>query len=206
MSDEAGFTLIEALVALTLGMSVAAIVLSTLHIASNGASRSVSVAAEVEAFGRAGAVLSGDALHGLKLRDAHGEVIFRGRPTVVSFPAASLFAGSSPMLLRYDLRSGVDFTDLVRSEAALLSEGAFGPFGAGQTVWHGAGQWELRYLDDKTTWRRDWSQPGLPRAFGLVSLNASQTVELVGAFPLLIETVCALGPGPQCSLPEEVFP
>ena len=206
MSDEAGFTLIEALVALTLGVSVATIALSTLHIASNGASRSVSVAAEAEAFARAGAVLSEDALHALKLRNARGEVIFRGQPTVVSFPATSLFGGSSPVVLRYDLRSGVDFTDLVRSEAALLSGGAPGQFGASQTVWHGAGQWELRYLDDKTTWRRDWSEPGLPRAFGLVSLNASQALELVGAFPLLIETYCALGPGPQCSLPEEVFP
>ena len=83
MSDEAGFTLIEALVALTLGVSVAAIVLSTLHIASYGATRALSVAAETEAFARAGAILSGDALHGLKLRDAQGEVIFRGPGTTL---------------------------------------------------------------------------------------------------------------------------
>ncbi len=206
MSDEAGFTLIEALVALTLGMSVTGIVLSTLHIASNGATRSVSVAAEAEAFARAGAILSGDALHGLKLLDARGEVIFSGQPTIVSFPTTSLFGGSAPVVLRYELRPGIDFTDLVRSEAALLSGGAAGPFGAGQTIWHGVGKWELRYLDDKTTWGRDWSGSGLPRAFGLVSLNAPQTLKLVVAFPLLIEAHCALGPGPQCSLPEEVFP
>ncbi|MBI1171975.1 hypothetical protein GC209_11275 [bacterium] len=206
MTDEAGFTLIEALVALTLGVSVVAVVLSTLHIASSGAARSVSVAAEAEAFARAGAVLAGDAGHGLKLRNAQGDVIFRGQPTDVSFPATPRLDAAAPVLLRFELRATADGTDLMRLEAPLLAEGSPGPFGAGQVIWHGAGAWELRYLDDKTAWRRDWSGADLPRAFGLVALNAPQTVELVAAFPLLAEPDCALGPGPKCSLPPEVFP
>lgn len=206
LSDEDGFTLIEALIALALGVSVVAVVLSTLHIASNGATRAVAVAAEAEAFARAGSVLAGDAMHALKLRDARGAVIFQGKPLAVSFPATPRFAGTAPLVLRYYLRPAVDGTDLVRSEAVLLAEGSPGPAGAGQTVWHGAGQWEMRYLDDKSNWRRDWSGADLPRAFGLVALNAPLTVELVGAFPALIEPECALGPGPNCSLPAEAFP
>lgn len=205
-SDEAGFTLIEALIALVLGVSVVAVVLSTLRIASNGATRAVSVAAEAEAFATAGAVLTGDVRHGLKLRTAQGEVIFTGQPLAVSFPTTPRFAGGGPLILRYNLRPAADGTDLVRLEAPMLATGAPGPAGVGQTIWHGAGSWELRYLDDKSTWRRDWTGADLPRAFGLAALNAPQTVELVGSFALLIEPDCALGPGPNCSLPAEVFP
>lgn len=206
MSDEDGFTLIEALIALTLGVSVITVVLSTLHIASNGAARAVAVAAEAETFARAGAVLAGDATHALRLRDARGEVIFTGQPLRVSFAATPRFAAATPVVLRYELRPALDGTDLVRAEAALLAEGSPGPFGTGQVIWHGQGPWELRYLDDKTTWRRDWGGKDLPRAFGLVALNAPQAVELAGVLPALIEPDCALGPGPKCSLPAEVFP
>jgi type II secretory pathway component PulJ len=206
MSDEGGFTLIEALVALALGVSVVAVVLSTLRIASNGATRAVAVAAEAETFARAGAVLVGDAMHALKLRNARGTAIFTGQPLQVSFPATPRFVRAVPLIVRYDLRPAVNGTDLVRSEAALLAEGLPGPASPGQTIWHGAGQWELRYLDDKSAWRRDWSLADLPRAFGLVALNAPQTVELVAAFPALVEPECALGPGEACSLPATAFP
>jgi len=206
MSDEEGFTLIEALVALALGVSVVAVVLSTLHIAASGATRAGSIAAEAEGFARAGAVLAADAQHALHLRDAQGNTVFNGQPLSVSFPMVPRFGGAGPRLVRYDLLSLTDGTTLQRSEASLLASGAPGPFGPAQSIWHAAGPWELRYLDDKSVWRRDWSGPGLPRAFGLVSLNAPQTVELVAAIPALIEPECALGPGPDCSLAAGVFP
>ena len=203
-ADEAGFTLIEALVALALGVSVVAVVLSTLHIASNGATRAVSVAAEAEGFARAGAVLAGDARHSLLLRDGRGDVVFHGTPQNVTFPAVARFGGG-PVVLKFDLRPAVASTDLTRSEAVWLAEGP-GPMGLGQNVWHGPGPWEFRYLDDKGAWLREWTAKGLPRAFGLVALTAPQAVELVAAFPDLMEPDCALGPGPYCSLAAGVFP
>jgi type II secretory pathway pseudopilin PulG len=203
-ADEDGFTLIEALVALALGVSVVAVVLSTLHIASNGATKAVSVAAEAESFARAGSVLASDARHGLLLRNGRGDVVFTGKPQSTTFPAVSRFGGAR-MVLEFDLRPAVDATDLTRSEAVWLAEGA-GPMGLGQPIWRGPGAWEFRYLDDKGAWLREWTAQGLPRAFGLVSLTAPQTVELVAAFPDLMEPDCALGPGPKCSLSAEVFP
>ncbi len=202
--DEDGFTLIEALVALALGVSVVAVVLSTLHIASNGATKAVSVAAAAEGFARAGAVLSGDARHGLLLRDAKGNVFFHGQPQSVTFPAVAR-SGGAPAVLKFDLRPAVDGTDLTRAKAVWLAGGP-GPTGPGQAIWHGPGAWEFRYLDDKGAWLRAWTAQGLPRAFGLVALNAPQTVELAAAFPDLMEPDCALGPGPKCSLAFGVFP
>ena len=204
--NEEGFTVIEALIALSLGVSVISVVLSTLHIASNAAKRAVAVAAEAEEFARAGSVLAGDALHALKLRDSRGELIFTGQPLAVSFPATPRLPGAAPLVLRYDLRPAPDGIDLVRSETVLLAGGAPGPTSAGLTVWLGFGKWELRYLDDSSVWRRDWMVDGMPRAIGLVALNAPQRVELVGAFLQIVEPECALGPGPMCSLSEEVFP
>jgi type II secretory pathway pseudopilin PulG len=202
--DEDGFTLIEALVALALGVSVVAVVLSTLHVASNGATKAVSVAAEAEGFARAGSVLAGDARHGLLLRDGRGDVVFHGKPQKATFPAVSR-SGLAPVVLEFDLRPAVDGTDLTRSEAVWLTEGP-GPVGLGQAIWRGPGAWEFRYLDDKGAWLREWTAQGLPRAFGLVALTAPQTVELVAAFPDLMEPDCALGPGPKCSLASGVFP
>lgn len=202
--DEDGFTLIEALVALALGVSVVAVVLSTLHVASNGAAKAVSVAAEAEGFARAGVVLAGDARHGLLMRDGRGAVIFHGQPQSVIFPSAAR-SGGTPVVLEFDLRPAVAGTDLTRAEAVMLAE-APGPMGLGQPIWRGPGAWEFRYLDDKGAWLREWTAQGLPRAFGLISLNAPQAVELVAAFPDLMEPDCALGPGPKCSLAAGVFP
>ncbi len=202
--SEEGFTLIEALLALALGVSVVAVVLSTLHVASNGATKAVSVAAEAEGFARAGVVLAGDARHGLLMRDARGVVIFHGQPQSVTFPSVARFGGA-PAVLEFDLRPAVTGTDLTRAEAVMLAEGP-GPMGPGQPIWRGPGAWEFRYLDDKGAWLREWTAQDLPRAFGLVSLNAPQAVELVAAFPDLMEPDCALGPGPKCSLDAGVFP
>ncbi len=203
---EAGFTLIEALVALSLGVAVVVVVLSTLHIASNGAARAVSTAAQAESFARAGAILAGDAQHGLRVRDGAGAVLFDGQAQSLSFPYTARFAAGTPALLRYDLVSAEGGTDLLRAEAVLLAQGAAGPFAPAQPIWHGAGLWEFRYLDAAGGWQREWSDPDPPRAFGLVSLIAPQAVELVASFPDLIEAECALGPSPDCSLPAEVFP
>ena len=205
MRDEDGFTLIEALVALALGVSVVAVVLSTLHMASNGAAKAVRVAAEVEGFARAGAVLAGDARHGLRLADGRGALVFQGQPLRVMFPALPR-DGGGPVVLDYAWRPALGGSDLTRVEAAVLAEGAAGPFGQAQTIFHANGPWEFRYLDAKGIWRREWAAPGLPRAFGLVALAAPQSVELVAEFPDLAEPDCALGPGPACSLLAEVFP
>lgn len=203
--DEDGFTLIEALVALALGVAVVAVVLSTLRIASGGAARSVAVAAEVESFARAGALLAGDARHALALRDARGAAIFAGQPQSLTFVALPR-SGAGPVMLRFVLVPGGDGSDLIRAEAAVLATGDPGPFGAGLAIWHGPGAWEFRYLDAKGQWRRDWSGPQMPQAFGLAARNAPQTVELVASFPALIEPDCATGPGPGCSLLAGVFP
>ena len=203
---EAGSTLIEALVALSLGVAVVVVVLSTLHIASNGAARAVSAAAQAESFARAGAILAGDAQHGLRVRDGTGAVLFDGQAQSLNFPYMSRFTPGTPALLRYALVPAQGGTDLTRAEAVLLAQGAAGPFAAAQPIWHGAGLWEFRYLNAAGAWQRDWSDPDPPHAFGLVSLNAPQAVELVATFPDLIEAECALGPTPDCRLPAEVFP
>lgn len=203
---EAGFTLIEALVALALGMAVVVVVLSTLRIASNGAARAVAVAEQVESFARTGAILAGDAQHGLLVRTAAGAVLFDGQAQSVIFPYVARFTQSMPSVLRFSLVPAQGGSDLTRAEAVLLAQGAAGPFAAAQPIWHGAGLWEFRYLNAAGAWQRDWSDPDPPHAFGLVSLNAPQAVELVATFPDLIEAECALGPTPDCRLPAEVFP
>lgn len=203
---EAGFTLIEALVALALGMAVVVVVLSTLRIASNGAARAVAVAEQVESFARTGAILAGDARHGLLVRTAAGAVLFDGQAQSVIFPYVARFTQSMPSVLRFSLVPAQGGSDLTRAEAVLLAQGATGPWSADQTLWHAPGPWEFRYLDAAGTWQRAWSAPDLPRAFGLVALAAPQAVELVAAFPDLIEADCALGPGPDCRLAPEVFP
>jgi type II secretory pathway pseudopilin PulG len=203
---EAGFTLIEALVALSLGVVVVVMVLSTLHIASNGAARAVAATSQAESFARTGAILAGDAQHGLLVRDGSGVVLFDGQTQSLSFPYMARFAVGTPALLRYDLVTIQGGTDLMRAEAVLLAQGATGPFAPAQSIWRAPGKWEFRYLTAAGTWLRDWSEPYLPRAFGLVALDAPQAVELVASFPDLIEVDCALGPGPDCSLAAEVFP
>lgn len=203
---EAGFTLIEALVALALGLAVVVVVLSTLHIASNGAARAVAAASQAESFARTGSILAGDAQHGLRVRDAAGAVLFDGQAHSLTFPYMARFSLGTPALLQYDLVPAQGGTDLMRAEAVLLAQAATGPLGQAQPIWHAPGLWEFRYLDTDGTWQRDWSGPDLPRAFGLVALTAPQAVELVAAFPDLIEADCALGPGPACHLAAEVFP
>ena len=203
---EAGFTLIEALVALALGMAVVVVVLSTLHIASNGAARAVSTAAQAESFARAGAILAGDAQHALRMRDGSGAVLFDGQAQSLSFAYMARFVAGTPALLRYSLVSAQGDTDVMRAEAVLLAQGAAGPFAPAQPIWHTKGLWEFRYLDRAGIWQREWAEPDPPRAFGLVALTAPQTVELVAAFPDLIEVDCALGSNPDCHLPAEVFP
>lgn len=201
---EGCFTLIEALVALSLGVA-AVVVLSTLHIASNGATRAAATATEVEGFAGAGALMAGDAAHGLLLRDADGALVFKGQPHSVRFPALARFSNQR-VDLRYDLMPSHGATSVLRAEAPLLGGGGPDPFGATQAVWQGPGVWELRYLDAKGAWLRDWTGPDLPRAFGLVAVTAPITVELVAAFPGHVEPDCALGPGPACSLAAGVFP
>lgn len=204
--DEAGFTLIEALVALALGVAVVAVVLSTLHIASTGATRAVTVAAEAEAFARAGSVLAGDAQHGLLVRDASGAAQFQGHPRSLTFPAMARFHPGERIILRFDLSADGAGSDLMRTEQVLLAQGASGPATAPQPIWRGAGVWEFRYLGPDGSWLREWTQLDPPRAFGLVSVAAPQAVELVAAFPDLIEAACALGPGPDCRLDPVIFP
>lgn len=216
--DEAGFTLIEALVALALGVAVVAVVLATLHLAAGGARRALEVAAQTEAFERAGALLAGDARHALLMPQA---LAFRGAPLQVRFAALPRFGGA-PVALSYDLRPVAGgLTRLTRSEAPLLAQGP-GAFGAAQPVWLADGPWEFRFLDARGTWVRAWTGggaaggtgaergagtgPDLPRAFGLVALSAPQTVELVAEFPPLMAPDCARGPGPGCALGPEVFP
>ena len=201
--NEDGFTLIEALVALALGVSVVAVVLSTLHVASTGAGKAVAVAAEAEGFARAGAVLAGDARHSLLRRDDSGNVIFTGRPETVAFPALSR-ADGAPVLVEFALRPAMAGMTLTRAEAPLLAEGA-GQAGLALAIWQAPDGWEFRFLDDKGNWLREWTAKGLPHAFGLVALTAPQAVELIAAFPDLMEPACTRGPGPSCSLAQGVF-
>ena len=202
---EAGFTLIEALVAMALGMAVVVIVLSTLQIASKGSSRAVRVASEAESFARAGAILAGDAQHAMMVLDRSGAVLFEGQAQTLMFPYMARFAHGTPALLQYVLVPTKGGTDLMRAEAVLLEQGDTGPFAPAQPLWHAPGQWEFRYLNKDGTWQQDWTEPDLPRAFGLVALDTPDAVELVASFPDLIEVECALGTGTNCRLSAEVF-
>lgn len=199
---EAGFTLIEALVALVLGVAVVGLVLSTLKAASAGARRAQAVAAETEAFARAAQVLAGDAGHALMVPAA---LTVQGGPRDLRF-AALPRDGGAPLALAYGLGPGPGGDSLlIRAEAPVLARG-IGGFGPGVTIWQAPGPWELRYLDPRGRWLRDWRGPDLPRAFGLVALAAPQVVELVAEFPALMPPACARGPGPDCPLPAGVFP
>ena len=205
MSDEGGFTLTEALVTLALGMSVVSAGLTTLKSASNGAAKAAFLANEVETFAEAGLILEGDALHAQRLRDVNSRLVFLGTAQVLIFPSLPRFAAGRLELLRFELRPSGTGIDLIRSAAVLLSSGENGPFGTSQVIWHGVDRWEFRYLDTSGTWQRQWTAATMPHAFGVVSTISPLTVELVSAFPDLIEPDCATGPGPECSLPSGDF-
>lgn len=206
MTNERGFTLIETLIALAIGSSVVAVVLSTLRTTSEMATRSVAVANEAEEFSRTGTILAGDIWHSKRLRDGSGRLIFVGKSNKVSFPSTARFPAEGSLLIEYRLRLADGGTDLVRSNAILLSEGGHGPLTAEQIIWHGPGTWEFHYLDNNTTWHREWTDSNLPRALSLVDLADPGSAKLVANFPMSIEPECAMGPGPNCSLPPEVFP
>ena len=205
---EAGFTLIEALVALALGVFVVMVVLSTVRIAAVSATRAARSQSETEAFSQAGFVLDADAQHAIRERDANGEVIFNGQPQDMMFPAKSRAASDpdSVVVLSYALRNNVDGVDVLRAAAPLLDSGKPGIFGPVTTVWHGTGRAEFRFLDASGKWQSQWSvQSGLPKAFG-IAVPDGALPQLVAAFPDLIETACGLGPGDTCSLAAGEFP
>jgi type II secretory pathway pseudopilin PulG len=209
---EAGFTLIEALVALALGAMVVGVVLSTVKTGALSAARARSAGDTAEAFARAGSVLAGDALHALRVRTTQGG-LFSGGPRIVTFaqtprPLASRNAfPSAPIMLRYELRPGDTGFALWRAEATLSRDGEIGSFGEALLIWQSEGPAEFRYLADSTHWVSRWqSSDTMPRAFGIATPHDNALPRLVAEFPDLIEPTCAAGPGPTCSLPPEAFP
>ncbi len=207
-NQESGFTLIEALVALALGVFVVMVVLSTVRIASVSATRAARAQSETEAFSQAASVMDGDAQHAVKLRDTAGDVIFSGQPQDVMFPAISrdTTAPDAVVALSYTLRSTSGGVDLLRAEAPLLDSGKPGIFEPAFTLWHGNGRLEFRFLDNAGEWQSQWSvQSGLPKAFGIAAPGGTEP-QLVATFPDLIEAACSLGPSDACALPAEEFP
>jgi hypothetical protein len=204
---EAGFTLIEALVALALGVSVVMVVLSTVRIAAVSARLAAQSQSDAEAFSRAGALLAGDAVHAVKLRVQGKDLFFTGQEREVVFAALPRPGDPphDPVALRYTLRDADGGMDLLRATAPLLDSGKAGIFGPGVAVWHGAQRAEFRYLGAAGDWDRGWSDPAaLPRAFGIAALNGSRP-QLIAQFPDLIEADCAQGPSAACSVPAEAF-
>lgn len=209
---EDGFTLIEALVALALGVMVVAVVLSTVKTAALAASRSRAAVSDAEGFARAGTILAGDALHALRWTGDDGALFFKGAPNSVIFAQTPRPTGRAdglprpPVALRYELRPEAGGMGLWRAEAVLQPGGGAGQFAAAVAIWHsGAGE-EFRYLDPAGQWLRNWTDTAaLPRAFGLADPVQGQPPQLVAAFPDLIDADCATGAGPRCSLPAEAF-
>lgn len=210
---EDGFTLIEALVALALGVMVVAVVLSTVKTAALAASRSRAAVSDAEGFARAGTILAGDALHALRWTGDDGNLFFEGGPTVVTFAQTPRPAGRAkglprpPVALRYELRPEAGGTGLWRAEAVLQPDRGAGQFAEAVAIWHsGAAGEEFRYLDPAGQWLRNWTDAAaLPRAFGLADPVQGQPPQLVAAFPDLIDADCATGAGPRCSLLAEAF-
>lgn len=204
---EAGFTLIESLVALALGAMVVSAVLSTVRVAAMGAKRATSANAEAEAFARAGTVLAGDADHALWLADGSGRPVFLGLSAAMDLPETPRPTASlpePPVLVAYRLEADATGTRLMRAEAR-LDQARAGAWGAGVELWRADHRLEFRFLDSSGAWLAEWSaQDRLPRAFALTD-PAKGNPLLVAALPDLLPAACALGPGPACPLPAGEF-
>ena len=213
--SEAGFTLVEALVALLLGAMVVSVVLSTVKIGAAAARRAEAAGQGADAFARAGAIIAGDALHARSLAAPEGP-LFTGGPRAVTFAAAPRPAPgdgpfpAAPVLLRYDLRHDPDGSTLLRAQAPLDADNRPGAFAAPVTLWRAVGPAEFRYLDAQGRWRPQWDPArqarAMPRAIAVVTQGDGALPRLVGLIPDLVEPACALGPGAGCTLPAEAFP
>lgn len=193
--DEAGFTLIEALVALALGAMVVSAVLSTLHVAAAGAARAARATTEAEDFARAGTTLAADAAHAIWVDDGFGHPVFLGTSFAVDLPQLPrpMATPRPPAVVEYRIEAG----RLTRTDR-----------GEGQpvTIWQAPGALEFRFLDEAGDWQRDWTaKDRLPRAFAVTD-PAAETPELVAALPDLLPLACARGPGPDCPLKPGDFP
>lgn len=223
-TPEAGFTLLEALVALLLGAVVAGAVLVAVQTGGRALARAEHSLSEAEAFSRAGTLLAGDAGHARRMAvDAQGHVfVGRGdRMTFAALPrpdpaAAGGLAEQRPVLVHFRLVTMADGgRQLLRLETAVgvWDTAARAAARGGLPIWAAPGAVDFAFLDARGDWLRDWSgQDGMPRAFGLQGPGDVRP-RLVAEFPdALLEPTCAAGPNarlpaavPPCSLPEGAF-
>lgn len=203
---EAGFTLIEALVALALGAMVVTLALSSLRAAGGLLAGFASRGAQTEALARAGTILSGDTLHARLIRDDAGALFFSGASTEAIFAqAARPTAGWQGLsAVRLTLAPAGGEIALLRSEAPLDAEGS--AWSAPVTLWQAPDLAGLRYLDAAGHWVADWRGDTLPRALGVALAGGGPFPVLVAEFPPLIEPGCALPPPAPCSLRAEAAP
>jgi len=204
---EAGFTLIEALVALALGAMVVTLALSSLRAAGGILAGFASRGAQTEALARAGTILSGDTLHAPLIRDDAGALFFAGSSTEAIFAQAARPTAGWPGLSAVRLTlapSGADIA-LLRSEAPLGPAGS-GAWSAPVQLWQAPDIAGLRYLDAAGRWIADWRGDTLPRALGVALAGGAPFPVLVAEFPALIEPGCAAQPPAPCSLRAEAAP
>ncbi len=206
-SPEAGFSLIEALVALALGALVVTLTLSTVQVAGAVLKGLQGRMATSESLARVGATLSQDALHALLWRDPAGKLVFQGNSQVAIFAQAARptapWRGASLVRLSVEQR-GTAGAALYRSEAPLDSGGP-GQWQTPVLLRQGPDVLGLRYLGLDGRWRPDWSGPGMPRALAVALAPEGTFPALVAEFPPLIEAECTLGLADRCSLPPEAL-
>ena len=139
---EGGFTLIEVLAALALGLVVMGLVTSTLQGAAGQLSRARTAAGEADAYARAADLLEQEAAHAVALPDAF-------QPAARSVSFAMTTREGATVVHRFTLGAA-----LTLAEAPVIGDKP-GVFGAERLVWQPPGEgWAFRYLGPKG-WQAD---------------------------------------------------
>lgn len=208
VDGEDGFTLIEALVALTMGALVVTLTLSAVQVAGSALKGLHSRIAAAESLARVGAILAQDTLHALRWHDASGKLNFLGKADEAIFAQSARptapWRGASLVRLSVE-RDGATGAALYRSEAPLDATGP-GQWQAPILLRRAPDVMGLRYLDADGHWQSDWSDTGMPRALAVALAPEGAFPALVAEFPPLIEPDCALAQLDRCSLPPEMLP
>lgn len=198
--DEAGFSLIEALVALALGAVVMATVLTTVKTGADMATRLVRSGQQDDALSQVADLLTGDVQHALGLAlTADGALVIGDGQSLrfAMLPRPQMDApDAGPVIVTYRVEPGPP-SHLTRVET---------PVQAGQavtaTVWDSDRPMQFVYLDGRSHWQSQWRTPALPpRAIGLaIGSGQNESPQIAAAFLPLLPIGCAAGgtPAPEC--------
>jgi prepilin-type N-terminal cleavage/methylation domain-containing protein len=192
-APEAGFSLIEALVALALGAVVMAAVLGTVRTGADLATRFVRSGQQDEALSRLADLITGDVQHAIGLSVTHDGALLLGDGQSLRFamlPRPQIGdSDPEPVLITYRVATGTPMR-LTRSEA---------PLDKGQprvaTVWEIDRPLRFVYLDGRNRWQSQWRTPAIaPRAVGLaVGAGQGDAPQIAAAFLPLLPIACAGG-------------